>query len=182
MSTDERPEGLPDGVVIRRLATIADERGQLAEVYRREWCPRAESVQWNCTRSHENVLRGVHVHVRHEDYLFVASGRMLLGLCDIRKGSATNGLRSQLTLDGERWSSVSIPTGVAHGFYFLQPSLMLYGLTESWDPADELGCRWDDPALGLDWPATNPILSRRDRDAVSFADMVRAYEARASEQ
>ena len=73
--------------------------------------------------------------------------------------------------------AVVIPEGVAHGFYYPEPTVHLYGMTEEFDPADDLGCTWNDPALGLAWPCTAPILSARDAAAPPLSvlrDAVRA--------
>jgi len=55
-----------------------------------------------------------------------------------------------------------IPKGVAHGFYAVEDSFMTYLVDEYYDASDELGVRWDDPALGIRWGAESPILSERD--------------------
>jgi dTDP-4-dehydrorhamnose 3,5-epimerase len=168
---------LPAGVQLRNLTVHADERGALAEVYREQWGVGERPVQWNTVRSRANVLRGVHVHPAHADYLLVADGRMLLGLHDIRADSPTRGLGMLLELDGARLQTVYVPPGVAHGFYFSVPTLYFYALSHPWDLADELGCRWDDPGLGLVWPTREPVLSARDRTAGSYAEMVAAWHA-----
>jgi dTDP-4-dehydrorhamnose 3,5-epimerase len=51
---------------------------------------------------------------------------------------------------------------VAHGFLFHEPSLHIYAVSHYWDTADELGCRWDDPELGIPWPDAQPLISPRD--------------------
>ena len=161
------------GVHVQRLQTRSDERGTLTEVFRNEWQPTAVPVQWNHVRSQANTLRGVHVHIRHTDHLLVLSGTMWLGLVDLREGSAHFGHSTVIELKGTEPTLVSIATGVGHGFYFPEPTDLLYSVTHYWDPVtDELGCRWDDPALGLGWPVSDPILSPRDRDATSLADLL----------
>ena len=61
--------------------------------------------------------------------------------------------------------ALSIPPGVAHGFYFDESSLHVYAVSHEWDPSDELGCRWDDPDLGIAWPCSAPLISGRDRSS-----------------
>ncbi len=70
---------LPHGVVWRRLTTHADHRGDLTEPFRAESHEGPTPVQWNFVRSDRNVLRGVHAHPRHDDYLVVLHHRMFLG-------------------------------------------------------------------------------------------------------
>ena len=121
-------------------------------------------VQWNVSRSRPGVLRGVHCHVRHADYLTVLDGTLVLGLHDLRAGSPTEGRSVLLSLTAAT-GAVVIPPGVAHGFWFPEPTAHLYAVTEEFDPSDELGCTWADPELGIDWPCTEPILSPRDAQA-----------------
>ncbi|MCK6457836.1 MAG: dTDP-4-dehydrorhamnose 3,5-epimerase family protein [Phycisphaerae bacterium] len=153
---------LPDGVRLLPLQMNADPRGVFTEVFRQQWAPEFQPIQWNFVRSEANVLRGVHVHVRHSDYLVVLAGRARIGLVDLRPGSPTEGLRAELEVHGEGLQSLCIPPGVAHGFYFHEPALHLYAVTHYWDPCDELGCRFDDLQLGLSWPTRSPLLSPRD--------------------
>jgi dTDP-4-dehydrorhamnose 3,5-epimerase len=54
-----------------------------------------------------------------------------------------------------------------------------YGVTSYWDPEeDELGCRWDDPDLGLDWQLTAPVLSERDASAQPLAQLLEQLRVR----
>lgn len=156
---------LPAGVVVRLLAPHPDERGAFCELFRDSWDPGARPVQWNMVRSSAGVLRGVHAHSRHADHLTIAAGEMLLGLHDLRGGSPSCGQAVMLRLTAEHPRLVTIPVGVAHGFYFPVPSLHIYGVSREFDGSDELSCSWNDPALGFDWPCSAPILSQRDQDA-----------------
>lgn len=51
---------------------------------------------------------------------------------------------------------------MCHGFWFDGPTSYIYGLSTGWSMTEELGCRYDDPALGLDWAVESPVLSPRD--------------------
>ena len=66
-------------------------------------------------------------------------------------------------MDREQPFGLYIPKGVAHGFLALEDSFMTYLVDEYYDNSDELGVRWDDPALGVDWGVSDPIVSERDR-------------------
>jgi dTDP-4-dehydrorhamnose 3,5-epimerase len=140
----------------------ADSRGVFTELFRDSWELGVVPAQWNVVSSVANVLRGVHAHWRHTDYLAVVAGRVTVGLHDLRDGSPTEGLGVAVELRAGRPSALVIPTCVAHGFYFHEPSIHVYAVSHEWDPADELGCRWDDPELGIDWPCSGPMLSERD--------------------
>jgi dTDP-4-dehydrorhamnose 3,5-epimerase len=160
---------LPEGAIIRDLVTHRDSRGSLTEIYRSDGAGLPLPLQWNLVQTESNTLRGVHLHREHEDYLVVVSGVMRVGLHDLRDGSTTRSAAAIVDLTGSRLQAIFVPKGVLHGFYFKEPSTYVYGLTRCWTPADDLGCRWDDPALDLPWGAVDPILSDRDAAAPSLA-------------
>ncbi len=166
---------LPDGVRIIDLNMNHDVRGCFTELFREEWDVGTELVQWNFVRSAASVLRGVHVHFRHWDYLMVIGGVMHLGLYDLRAGSPTENKSSMVILSSEQLRAVFIPPGVAHGFFYPQDSLHVYAVSHYWDVDDEMGCAWDDPELGFNWPVSDPMLSPRDKNAGSFAEMRRSW-------
>jgi dTDP-4-dehydrorhamnose 3,5-epimerase len=162
VSAHEPMTSTPDipGVSLVSLTMHKDERGMVSELFRAEWPDVIAARQWNGSHSRANVLRGVHLHHTHADYLVVLAGHMQVGLCDLRGGRV--GAACLVDLRGEEWQALVIPPGVAHGFYFPAPTMHIYAVTHYWDPADELGCRWDDPALGIPWPKVAPMLSSRD--------------------
>ena len=153
---------LPDGTLLRPLEAHRDERGSFTELYRAEWETGVAPIQWNAVRSQAGVVRGVHVHLRHDDYLTVPEGHAYVGLRDLRRGSSTEGLSALVELGGDSPGALVIPRGVAHGFYFDVPSLHVYAVTEYWDLSDELACRWDDPELEIPWPVRSAVVSDRD--------------------
>ena len=169
---------LPAGVALRPLSGEGDCAGRTTELYRNDWQLGIAPVQWNLVSSNANTLRGVHAHIAHSDYLYVVGGAMLLGLHDMRPTSPTYRLPTQLWLCEDAPASIAIPPGVAHGFYFAAPTKYCYAVSHYWDPSDELGCRWDDPALGFCWPTADPLLSERDADAPGYAELTRALAGR----
>jgi dTDP-4-dehydrorhamnose 3,5-epimerase len=160
---------LPAGVRLRPLEPHADSRGSFTELHRGEWGVGVEPVQWNAVHSQAGILRGVHLHPRHDDYLIVVGGHAAVGLRDLREESPTAGLGVCLDLRGEAPAGLTIPHGVAHGFYFHEPSLHIYAVSHYWDPGDELGCRWDDEELGIPWPQSEATVSPRDAALPSLA-------------
>src|SRR5437867_1500718 len=135
--TDQNPRlaTLPLGVQLRPLTMHRDDRGVFAEIFREMWNTGCTPVQWSCVLSDPGVLRGVHVHPRHTDYLVIASGRASIGLCDLRHGSPTEGLAAVVEMCGDEVAGLTIPPGVAHGFYFHEPSISIYAVSEYYDPA-----------------------------------------------
>lgn len=161
------------------LVTHVDKRGGLTEIFREAWPGLPQLRQWNHVRNGANVMRGMHVHPVHSDYLVVLEGEMLLALRDIRRSSPSYGAAGIVRLSGENLSWALIRPGIVHGFYVPRGNVMVYGLTHGWTLYDEIGCRWDDPELGIDWPPiANPALSERDEANGSFGELVAAFDAR----
>ena len=130
----------PAGVRLRSLQMNRDDRGVFTELFRRSWDTGMEPVQWNFVTSEGGVLRGVHVHIRHDDYLIVLRGHASVGLRDLRRSSPTEGMSALIEMKGDELKALTIPHGVAHGFYFHEPTAYIYSVSEYWNLADELGC------------------------------------------
>lgn len=167
---------LPAGMTIFPLEPHPDRRGWLLEAYRKSWLPDVSSEQVNLTWSRANTLRGTHVHGLHSDYFVLASGRALVGIQDVRKRSATFGMAALIELSSERPTALSVPPGVLHGVYFPVDSMLVTVESLTYDPLEEIGCRWNDPELAIPWPFTSPVLSDADRTAQSYAEMMAAIE------
>ena len=167
---------LPSGVILTDLAMHRDQRGMFTEVYRAEWNTGAQPVQWNMVSSESGVLRGVHVHPRHDDYLIVASGRATVGLRDIRRSADTYGVATTVALAGDELRAITIPHGVAHGFLFHQASTHLYAVSHYWDTVDELACFWGDGELGIEWPFQPTLVSERDGSAQTLKSLLNEIE------
>ena len=159
---------------------MADERGSLTELFRDEWFDSEGPVQWNFLHSRPNTLRGVHCHVHHFDFLTVVEGELILGLKDLRTGSISS-TPPELHRIKPRRDVIVLPPGVAHGFYFEEPTSMMYGVSRYWSTSDELGCRWDDPDLGIDWPCSDPLLSTRDQQAGPLLKLINDVQSEIAE-
>ncbi len=184
------PSGLA-GVRYGAIARHADSRGAFRELWRVSAFPtltpeetgapagsQPQFVQTNLSSSAAGVLRGLHYHRRQLDYWVVAAGRAFVALVDVRPVADGRGVAVVETreLGADEW--VVIPAGVAHGFLALAPLDMLYLVTNEYDGVDELGFAWDDPAVGVPWPAVTgtpdgrPILSERDLANPPLAELV----------
>ena len=167
-----RPSERIAGVHIVSFRAFADPRGYFFESYRRSWIPGVrDMVQGNCSFSKAGVLRGLHYHLKQADFWAVPSGHVRAVLYDLRASSPTRG--ASLTQDMGRDHPVGlyIPKGIAHGFLALEDSFMTYLVDEYYDNSDELGVRWDDPALGVDWGVSAPIVSDRDQQNRRLAEI-----------
>jgi dTDP-4-dehydrorhamnose 3,5-epimerase len=111
----------------------------------------------------------MHVHVQHWDYFVLLEGHISVGLRDLRRGSPTEHATACVEIDAREPTVLVIPPRVLHGFYGRERSVWVYGLSHYFNPADELGCRWDDPALQIPWRVESPVLSQRDATAPTLA-------------
>jgi dTDP-4-dehydrorhamnose 3,5-epimerase len=158
-----------DGVYLVEPQKFGDERGYFIETYRREWFPQGrEMVQGNRGNRIAGCLVGLHYHLHQADYWYVPFGHARVVLHDLRQGSATDGATLSLDLgevDGgeNNHLGVFIPPGVAHGFASLTDMAITYLVDSYYNPADELGVAWNDPAVDADWGIADPILSKRDQ-------------------
>jgi dTDP-4-dehydrorhamnose 3,5-epimerase len=92
---------------------------------------------------------------------------------DIRRGSPTYGKWVGYELSAANGAQLFIPVGFAHGFATLEPdSEIIYKCSDYYAPETEGALRWDDPAIGIDWPVTgDAIFSEKDAVAPLLADL-----------
>ncbi|HST56304.1 MAG TPA: dTDP-4-dehydrorhamnose 3,5-epimerase [Solirubrobacteraceae bacterium] len=174
------PTRLP-GLILLEPAIFPDERGFFAETYRREWHAQAgiperdQFIQDNHSRSSQGVLRGMHFHIGAGVAKLVrcSRGRILDVAVDLRRGSPTYGQWEGVELDDERMRLLYVPVGFAHGFCVLSEIAdVLYKQTAYYDPKVERGIAWDDPQVGIEWPAgLELIVSERDSSAPRLAEL-----------
>jgi len=158
------------GVYLVRLKEHGDDRGRFVETFRRTWIPGArEMLQANRSDSRAGTLRGMHYHLFQADYWNLVSGRAVAGLYDFRASSPTTGASATIELADD--IGLYIPAGVAHGFFAVTDATMTYLVDQVYDGTDELGFRYDDPALQIDWPSGEPIVSNRDQTAPMLAQV-----------
>ena len=118
------------------------------------------------------AIVGLHYHLHQADYWYVPFGTARVVLHDLRDGSPTDGATHGLDLvAASNHTGVFIPPGVAHGFAALTDMTITYLVDGYYNPADELGVAWDDPAIAADWGVTEPILSERDQTNPMRADL-----------
>jgi dTDP-4-dehydrorhamnose 3,5-epimerase len=162
-----------DGVVVVELEPIVDERGWFA----RSWCARevadhglnARLVQCNLSHNKEaGTLRGLHYQTQpfqEAKLVRCVAGAMFDVAVDLRAGSSTYRKYFGIELRSSSNSMLYVPEGCAHGFITLVPETqILYLMSEFYEPSHSAGIRWDDPAIGIDWPRSVTVISERDRN------------------
>jgi dTDP-4-dehydrorhamnose 3,5-epimerase len=94
----------------------------------------------------------------------VVDGEIYDVAVDVRRGSPTFGRWVATMLSAPSFRQCYVPAGFAHGFVVTSESAVVeYKCTELYDAASEVAIAWDDPALGIAWPISDPVLSDRDR-------------------
>ena len=160
------------GLLIIEPDVFGDNRGYFMESWNRQRYREAgiasDFVQDNFSLSRRGTLRGLHFQnpLAQGKLVSVLQGEVFDVGVDIRRGSPTFGRWFGMTLSAENKRQFYLPPGFAHGFLVLsEMTLFHYKCTDYYSPKDEQGFRWDDPAVGIKWPAENPILSKRDAAA-----------------
>jgi dTDP-4-dehydrorhamnose 3,5-epimerase len=168
-----------DGLVLLEPKVHGDARGFFTETFRadvaREHGIPTDFVQDNHSRSRRGTLRGIHfqTHPGQAKLVRVARGRVLDVVVDLRRGSPTFGQWEGVELDDETGRTLFIPVGFGHGFLVLSDVAdFVYKCTNYYDAATEAGIRFDDPDVGVEWPADVELLySERDATAPTLADV-----------
>lgn len=149
-----------DGVIIVDQKCFGDERGYFMETYKRPDFVAGgidvEFVQDNQSSSTKGVLRGLHFQIEHPQskLVRVVKGTVFDVCVDLRPGSATYGKWEGVVLSAENKRQFFIPRGFAHGFLVLSDTAeFCYKCDDVYHPNDEGGLMWDDPSIGIEWPA-----------------------------
>lgn len=169
-----------DGVLIVEPKVFGDARGFFVETYQAERYAGAgipaSFVQDNLSYSQRGVLRGLHLQNPHPQgkLVQVLRGEVFDVTVDIRRGSPTFGNWVGVSLSAENKRQLWVPAGLAHGFLVTgEDALFSYKCTDLYHPETELSLRWDDPAVGIEWPLGNiePSLSGKDADGLLLGDI-----------
>ena len=178
-----------EGVTIVDVKSYGDERGYFMETYKRPdfvaggiMC---DFVQDNQSFSTRGVLRGLHYQIEHPQskLVRVIEGSVFDVAVDLRADSPTYGAWEGVVLSAGNRRQFFIPRGFAHGFLVLSDTATFcYKCDDVYHPNDEGGLMWNDPAIGIEWPAlegdaafdvTKVILSEKDKTHPALADIAR---------
>jgi dTDP-4-dehydrorhamnose 3,5-epimerase len=161
---------------------IGDSRGFFSETFNRERMKEhgitVDFIQDNQSYSAEPfTLRGMHYQeppYAQSKLVRVLRGRIFDVVVDIRQGSSSFGKWVALELSAEAFNQILVPVGFAHGFLTLEPyTEIAYKVSAPYSAAHDRSIRFDDCALGIDWPLNGrpPLLSKKDAAAPAFADV-----------
>lgn len=171
------PMNIPE-VLLIEPDVFGDSRGFFMESWHRKKYAEAgldvDFVQDNHSRSSQGVLRGLHYQLQQPQgkLVRVVTGAVFDVAVDIRRGSPTFGQWAGAELSEENQHQLYVPPGFAHGFCVLSDTAdFLYKCTEFYAPEYEHGIRWDDPAIGIDWPGSDFRISDKDANNKLLSEM-----------
>ncbi|UGB24882.1 dTDP-4-dehydrorhamnose 3,5-epimerase [Methylorubrum sp. B1-46] len=163
-----------------------DDRGWFSEVYRADVLTERgitnTFIQDNQSFSAPAwTIRGLHFQIApnaQAKLIRVLAGAILDLAVDLRSDSPTYGCHVGVRLDAAGGEQLFVPAGFAHGFCTLEPNTMVaYKVDAYYSPADDRNLRWNDPAIGIEWPVADAdaILSGKDKAAPLLADLGRVF-------
>lgn len=169
-----------EGLVELRPRMFEDSRGHFFESYNKELLSQLgfewDFVQDNQSYSHQNVLRGLHFQkapFAQAKLVRVITGCALDVVVDIRPGSKTFGTSVAVELDSSTNNMLYIPEGFAHGFYAITACIFQYKCNRVYHREAEMGIRWNDPQLNIDWGCHLPIVSDKDELLPTFSEVTK---------
>jgi len=148
-----------DGVKVKDLKVIPDERGLLMEMWRSDDPDFERFGQCYVTMVYPGVVKAWHYHKKQTDHFVCVGGMAKVVLHDRRDGSSTFGETNEFVIGWQRQRMVIIPKGVYHGFTAVgnEPASIINIPTElyDYDDPDEHRRPFDDPEIGYDWSVKN---------------------------
>ena len=126
------------------------------------------------SKSKKNVLRGLHMQKKFQQgkYISVVKGKILDVVVDCRKKSKTFGKHFKIIISEKNSKSIYVPPGFIHGFLGLEKeNIVVYSCTEYRNKESELGVKWNDKDLKINWSIKKPILSIKDKKNLKFKDI-----------
>tara|TARA_B100000575_G_C23095104_1_gene631590 strand:- start:742 stop:1269 length:528 start_codon:yes stop_codon:yes gene_type:complete len=149
-----------------------DNRGWLKEEFKKK-IVKKNLVFTVVSNSKKNVLRGLHMQTRNpqDKFLSVVKGRVLDVAVDLRKNSKTYGKHFKIILSEKNGKHLFVPKGFAHGILGLdKENILHYACTNYRDPKSEVSIKWNDTSLNINWGTKKPIISKKDKLALSLED------------
>jgi len=173
-----------NGIIVINPEVYQDDRGFFTEIYRKDQFEdlgiTVDFVQENHSRSAKNVLRGLHFQWDPPmgKLMRVTVGSAYLVAVDIRKGSPTFGKWFGMEVSAENKKQIWAPASFARGFCVLSDFAEIqYMCSGIYNNKAESGILWNDPALGIKWPCSNPILSGKDEKAQTLDEWLKRPES-----
>jgi len=144
-----------DGVVVKKLRVIPDERGRLMEILRTDDSIFIKFGQVYMTTTYPGVIKGWHYHKLQADYITVVKGMLKVVLYDNRDGSPTQGEVNEFFVGEHNPVLVHVPTGVLHGWKCISENeaIVVNTVTEpyNYEKPDEHRLPYDSDEVPYNW-------------------------------
>ncbi len=165
------------GLLVLKNISFEDKRGYFRELLREK----SLSIKFPfivMSLSKKNVIRGLHLQrsIPQGKFISVLKGKIFDVALDLRKNSKTFGKYFSIYLSEKNSTSIYIPPGFAHGFCGIdRENYMIYSCTNYRHEKSELGIKFDDEDLNINWPTKKPILSKKDKNNISLREFKKKY-------
>lgn len=166
-----------DGVYIIKNNRFEDERGLFVKTYHynvfkeNNLCTDFKESYYSVSK--KNTIRGMHFQktpFEHDKLVYVANGKILDVVVDLRKESKTFKKFISVEISRENAYSIYIPKGCAHGFLALEDNtITIYNVSTVYNAGADSGIRYD--SFGMDWRVKEPIISERDKSFCSIYEL-----------
>ncbi len=173
-----------EDVLIVKHQIAKDTRGFFMECFREDVFTRhnlpTTFVQMNSSGSYKGVVRGLHFQWDPPmgKLIWVSRGEGFLVAVDIRRESPTLGQHVSITSNEENRISLWAPAGFARGFVSISKWVEIqYLATGTYNKDSEGNILWNDPDIGIKWPVNQPILSARDKKALTLTEWLTTKES-----
>jgi len=173
------------GVYEITLEPIMDHRGHFIRIFdkqkfnnigiNRNWVQENQSLSLR-----KGTIRGLHFQLppfSETKLIRVIKGAIFDVFVDLRMDSPTFGQWGSIELTEDNFKMVLIPRGFAHGFCTLTDNCeVTYKVDNFYSSKHEAGILWNDRTLNIDWPVSNPIISKRDSELPSFKEFTKKHK------
>tara|TARA_Y100000590_G_C15550614_1_gene950743 strand:+ start:270 stop:806 length:537 start_codon:yes stop_codon:yes gene_type:complete len=155
-----------------------DYRGAFRELFLKKKNKGFSGIFWCMSKSKKNVIRGLHIQKKSTQakYVSVIKGKIFDVVLDLRRQSKTFGKCFTIILSDKNSKSLYIPKGFAHGFLGIDKyNYVVYGNSNYRSKKSEIGIIWSDKDLKIKWPTKKPIISKKDKNNLTFEKYCKLY-------
>ena len=153
----------------------SDKRGYFREIFKNNFFKNKKLIFCCVSKSKKNVIRGFHLQkkLQQDKLISVIKGKIFDVAVDLRKKSKTFGKHFKIILSEKNSKFLYVPKGFAHGFLAMaKENIVVYSCSNYRNVKDERSIHWNDKDFKINWGIKNPIVSKRDKEAISFKDYI----------
>ena len=161
------------GLLIIENKAFNDKRGYLKELLKEQKLKKKFPFTV-MSFSKKNVIRGLHLQKKNTQgkFISVLKGKIFDVVVDLRRKSKTYKKYFSIILSEKNSKSLYVPEGFAHGFCCLdKENYVIYSCTKYRNKKSEVGLKYNDKDLNINWPIKKPILSKKDKKNSKFENI-----------